>query len=197
MPWSADGGGHVFILPEPGVRSDDNQEENSLRDQVLKKDSSSTASNLPSFFDSVFNQRLPNNNSEDENLDSKIEQHGLNSALIDQQDQQQNPFLFSSSASSMSITGRTTPSGCYEERRVKRDSTGVEEITTTKRCGDKFYGVVSKNGKVIRDYGNSTKEELDQIDMTTTVQDDEDEDDQPPVLGGDNRQSFFRKLFGV
>lgn len=114
----------------------------------------------------------------DENLDTTIEQHGFNSTF---------PKTFSSSSTITTMQRETTPSGkCILEKKVQQSSNENENNKTetiTKVCGDKYHTTIKQDGKIIREYGNSTLDELNQIDSD------------PPIIGGDKHSDFFKKLF--
>jgi len=122
---------------------------------------------------------LLDNHYGDENLDSTIEQHGFNSAF---------PRTFSSSSKITTIQRETTPSGqCIIEKRIERSSNQNENNQTetiSKICGDKYHTTIKQDGKIIREYGNSTLDELNEIDSN-----------QSPIIGGDKHSNFFKKLF--
>lgn len=120
------------------------------------------------------------NNIGDEILDSTIEQHGLNRAF---------PRTFSSSSTMMtSIQRETTPSGqCIIERKIQQSSNENDQNQTetiSKICGDKYHTTIKQDGKIIREYGNSTLDELNEIDSKS-----------PSILGGDKHSDFFKRIF--
>lgn len=120
----------------------------------------------------------------DENLDSTIEQHGLNGAF---------PRTFSSSSMITTMKRETTPSGkCIIERKIQQSSNQNENNKTetiSKICGDKHHITVKQDGKIIREYGNATIDELNEIDSLSN-----DNNDQP-IIGGKRHSDFFKKLF--
>lgn len=108
----------------------------------------------------------------DEILDSTIEQNGLFNRT------------FSSSSVITSIQRETTPSGqCVIEKKIQRNDRNQTE-TQSKICGDKYHTTIKQDGKIIREYGNSTLEELNQIDSQSS-----------PTLGGDKHSDFFKRIF--
>jgi hypothetical protein len=100
----------------------------------------------------------------DENLDSSIEEHGFRSAF---------PGTFSSSSTITTMQRETTPSGkCLIEKKVQHSSNDNETNQTetiTKICGDKYHTTIKQDGKIIREYGNSTLDELNQIDSNQKI----------------------------
>ncbi|CAF3884622.1 unnamed protein product [Rotaria sp. Silwood1] len=84
----------------------------------------------------------------DENLDSTIEKHGLNGAFS-------RTFI-------ITTTKRETKS----------------PRTISKICGDKHHKTVKQDGKIIREYGNATTNELDQVDSSSN-----DNNDQAIICG--------------
>ncbi len=82
----------------------------------------------------------------------------------------------------------TTPSGnCIIEKKVQHSSnnnTNNKTETISKICGDKYHTTIKQDGQIIREYGNSTLDELNKID-----------DSNQPILGGDKHSDFFKKLF--
>ena len=116
----------------------------------------------------------------DENLDTTIEQGGFDSAF---------PRTFSGSSTITSIQRETTPSGnCMIEKKVQRslnDNASHQTETISKICGEKYHTTIKQDGQILREYGNASPEELDQIDA----------DPQPPIVGGDKHSDFFKKLF--
>jgi hypothetical protein len=124
------------------------------------------------------NSSFLDNHYGDENLDTTIEQHGLNSAF---------PRTFASSSMITTIQRETTPSGqCVIEKKVQQSSNQNENNKTetiSKICGDKYHTTIKQDGKIIREYGNSTLNELDQIDSSQ------------PIISGDKHSNFFKKLF--
>ncbi len=93
------------------------------------------------------------------------------------------------------IQRQTTPSGkCIIEKKVQRSSNQNENNQTetiSKICGDKHHTTIKQDGKIIREYGNSTSDELDQIDSSSN----DDDDDNRPIVGGNRHSDFFKKLF--
>jgi hypothetical protein len=91
---------------------------------------------------------------------------------------------------------QTTPSGkCLIEKKVQQslnenDSNKTETITKT--CGDKYHTTIRQDGRVIREYGNSTLDELNQIDSSSN---DDNDDNNQPIIGGNRHSDFFKKLF--
>jgi hypothetical protein len=87
----------------------------------------------------------------------------------------------------------TTPSGnCVIEKKVQHSSNQNEKIKTetiTKICGDKYHTTIKEDGKLIREYGNSTLDQLDEIDSSPN------NDDNQPIIDGNRPSDFFRKLF--
>jgi len=85
------------------------------------------------------------------------------------------------------IQRETTPSGqCIIEKKVQKSSNQNENNKTetiSKICGDKYHTTIKQDGKIIREYGNSTLNELDQIDSNQ------------PIISGDKHSNFFKKLF--
>ena len=65
------------------------------------------------------------------------------------------------------VERQLTPSGkCWIERRIE-ESTEREE-TISKICGEKYHTTVKINGQISREYGNATREQLDQIDSSSS-----------------------------
>ena len=80
-----------------------------------------------------------------------------------------------------------SPSGhCFLERQIQQSSTGNERSETqteSKICGEKYHTTVKQDGQILRQYGNATREELDQLDSS-------------PKSDATNIYSdFFQKLF--
>ena len=121
----------------------------------------------------------------DENLDSTIEKHGLNRAV---------PRTFSSSSMITTMQRETTPSGrCVIEKKIQHSSNQNENNKTetiSKICGDKYHTTIKQDGKIIRQYGNSTMDELDEIDKLPN-----DDDNGRPIIGGNRHSDFFKRLF--
>ena len=121
----------------------------------------------------------------DIDLDSTIEQRGFNGAF---------PRSFSTSSKITSMQRQTTPSGkCIIEKKVQQSSNQNENNkteTVTKTCGDKYHTTIKQDGKIIREYGNSTLDELNQIDSSPN-----DHDNDQPNIGGNRHSDFFKKLF--
>lgn len=153
----------VFSIPSQEFNGENSQRSSStnLRDEVLKQDT----------------------HSGDENLDSTIEQHGLRGAF---------PPTFSSSSTMTTMHRETTPLGrCIIERRVQQSLNQNEKNkteTVTKICGDKHHTTIKQDGKIIREYGNATLDELNQIDSSPS-------DDNEPIVGGNKYSDLFKKLF--
>jgi hypothetical protein len=126
----------------------------------------------------LFNYFSLDNHYGDENLDSTIEQHGFNGAF---------PRTFSSSSMITTIQRETTPSGnCIIEKKVQQSSNENENNKTetiSKICGDKYHTTIKQDGKIIREYGNSTLDQLNEIDSNQ------------PIINGDKYSDFFKKLF--
>ncbi len=120
----------------------------------------------------------------DENLDSTIEKHGLKGAF---------PSTFSSSSMITTMQRETTPSGkCLIEKKVQHSSNQNEKSKTetiSKICGDKYHTTIKQDGNIIREYGNSTLDELDRIDSSPN------DDNNQPIISGNRHSDFFRKLF--
>lgn len=121
---------------------------------------------------------LLDNRHGDENLDATIEQHGFDDAFS---------RSFVGSSVLTTVQRETTPSGnCIIEKKVQRSSNenvNNQTETISKICGDQYRTTVKQDGKIIREYGNATLEQLDEIDSNS------------PVLGGDKHSDFFKKLF--
>jgi hypothetical protein len=87
----------------------------------------------------------------------------------------------------------TTPSGkCLIEKKVQHSSNQNEKSKTetiSKICGDKYHTTIKQDGNIIREYGNSTLDELDQIDSSPN------DDNNQPIISGNRHSDFFRKLF--
>jgi hypothetical protein len=153
----------VFSIPSQEFNDDTSRPSRSLRDEVLKEDLSSQPARG------------------DENLDSTIERHGFRGAF---------PSTFSSSAMTTSLQRETTPSGrCIIEKKVQHSSNANETSKTetiSKICGEKHHTTIKQDGKIVREYGNASLDELDQIDSSP--------DDQP-TLGGSRHSDFFKRLF--
>ncbi|CAM4904777.1 unnamed protein product [Rotaria socialis] len=156
----------VFSVPPQDFNNNNSQTSTSLRDEVLKKD-------------------IQNNHYGDENLDSTIKEHGINGA-----------FSRTVSSSSMMTTMKreTTPSRrCVIERKSQHSSNqnkNSKTETISKICGDKYHTTIKQDGKIIREYGNSTIDELDQIDSTPN-----DNNNDQPIVAGKRHSDFFKKLF--
>ncbi|UJR07578.1 hypothetical protein I4U23_011866 [Adineta vaga] len=164
----------VFSIPSQEFNNDSAQlPSRSLRDEVLKQD----------------NQ---NKHYGDENLDSTIEQRGLRGAF---------PSTFSSSSTMTSMHRETTLSGkCIIEKKIQQSLNQNEKNkteTVTKICGDKHHTTIKQDGNIVREYGNATLDELNQIDSSPspTNDDDDDDDDDGPMVGGDKYSDLFKKLF--
>ncbi len=87
----------------------------------------------------------------------------------------------------------TTPSGkCLIEKKVQHSSNQNEKTQTetiSKICGDKYHTTIKQDGNIIREYGNSTLDELDRIDSSPN------DDNNQPIISGNRHSDFFRKLF--
>ena len=167
----------IFSIPSQEFNNENSQSSTSLRDEVLKPDIQSTSINIKT--KQVWFILFLDKPSGDENLDSTIEQHGFDSAF---------PRTFSSSSMMTTMQRETTPSGnCIIEKKVQHSSnnnTNNKTETISKICGDKYHTTIKQDGKIIREYGNSTLDELNQIDESNS-----------PIVGGDKHSDFFKKLF--
>jgi len=85
------------------------------------------------------------------------------------------------------IQRETTSSGnCIIEKKVQQSSNENENNkieTISKICGDKYHTTIKQDGKIIREYGNATLDELDKIDSNQ------------PIIGGNKHSDFFKRLF--
>ncbi|CAF1370088.1 unnamed protein product [Adineta steineri] len=154
----------VFSIPTEEFNNENSQSSTNLRDEVLKQD----------------------DHYGDENLDSTIEQHGFDGAF---------PKTFSSTSMMTTMQRETTPSGkCVIEKKIQHSSNQNENTKTetiTKVCGDKHHTTIKQDGKIIREYGNSTIDELNQIDSSP----DGNDNDNQPIISGNRHSDFFKKLF--
>lgn len=78
---------------------------------------------------------------------------------------------FSSSSSWMNrVERQLTPSGkCFLETRIQQSTDQPDrEETISKICGEKYHTTVKINGQISREYGNATREQLDQIDSSSS-----------------------------
>lgn len=164
------------------------QQSKSLRDEVLKDDpsSSSKCSSLQHFllFCFFFLFVSFDSNKFDENLDSTISEYGFDQALT------KNKYSSSSSIKTR-MERRLTPSGkCLIEKQIEESSDGNETTkkeTISKICGENYHTTIKVNGQIQREYGNTSMEELDQIDSSSSSSDAE------KFTKG--YSEFFKKLF--
>ena len=72
-------------------------------------------------------------------------------------------------------------------QRSLNDTNNHQTETISKICGEKYHTTIKQDGHILREYGNATREELDELDA--------DEPPPPPIVGGNKHSDFWKKLF--
>ncbi|CAF3834659.1 unnamed protein product [Rotaria sp. Silwood1] len=116
----------------------------------------------------------------DENLDSIIEIQGLNGAFL-------RTFIITTMKRETIPSKRCVVKNKLNNHQNQNQNNKTETIS--KICGDKHCKTIKQDGKIIREYGNATINELDQVYSSST------DNNNQAIIYGNRRLDFFYKTF--